>query len=196
MASTRPPARAVHRGRHHVRPALGPLTAVPGGRGGQRAPPRTLPLHDALPHARRGLPAALLRLGGAPARTRTASSTPGGRCSRGPSRSSAGGPRRVSLCPPRPFRSARPKVSTPWWGRPWTAGRWSTSPGLPGPGNSATARAGAPSRSPSSTATCGRRLRPCAASGVGGTGRPVEWAGPLERVDAFRWDWFATLTPQ
>ena len=23
-----------------------------------------------------------------------------------------------------------------------------------------------------------------------------EWAGPLERVDAFRWDWFATLTPQ
>ncbi|HXY27425.1 MAG TPA: hypothetical protein VEH82_04025, partial [Acidimicrobiales bacterium] len=22
-----------------------------------------------------------------------------------------------------------------------------------------------------------------------------EWAGPLERVDAFRWDWFATLTP-
>ena len=27
-------------------------------------------------------------------------------------------------------------------------------------------------------------------------GRPPEWAGPLERVDAFRWDWFATLTPQ
>jgi hypothetical protein len=25
---------------------------------------------------------------------------------------------------------------------------------------------------------------------------PPEWAGPLERVDAFRWDWFATLTPQ
>ena len=24
----------------------------------------------------------------------------------------------------------------------------------------------------------------------------LEWAGPLERVDAFRWDWFATLTPQ
>jgi hypothetical protein len=32
--------------------------------------------------------------------------------------------------------------------------------------------------------------------GTGGAGRPVEWAGPLERVDAFRWDWFATLTPQ
>ena len=27
-------------------------------------------------------------------------------------------------------------------------------------------------------------------------GRSPEWAGPLERVDAFRWDWFATLTPQ
>ena len=29
-----------------------------------------------------------------------------------------------------------------------------------------------------------------------GAGTPPEWAGPLERVDAFRWDWFATLTPQ
>jgi hypothetical protein len=27
-------------------------------------------------------------------------------------------------------------------------------------------------------------------------GANPEWAGPLERVDAFRWDWFATLTPQ
>jgi hypothetical protein len=27
-------------------------------------------------------------------------------------------------------------------------------------------------------------------------GESAEWAGPLERVDAFRWDWFATLTPQ
>ena len=27
-------------------------------------------------------------------------------------------------------------------------------------------------------------------------GPDLEWAGPLERVDAFRWDWFATLTPQ
>jgi hypothetical protein len=27
-------------------------------------------------------------------------------------------------------------------------------------------------------------------------GAAPEWAGPLERVDAFRWDWFATLTPQ
>ena len=27
-------------------------------------------------------------------------------------------------------------------------------------------------------------------------GESPEWAGPLERVDAFRWDWFATLTPQ
>jgi hypothetical protein len=24
----------------------------------------------------------------------------------------------------------------------------------------------------------------------------VEWAGPLEGIDAFRWGWFATLTPQ
>jgi hypothetical protein len=29
-----------------------------------------------------------------------------------------------------------------------------------------------------------------------GDGPGLEWAGPLERVDAFRWDWFATLTPQ
>jgi hypothetical protein len=28
------------------------------------------------------------------------------------------------------------------------------------------------------------------------SGETPEWAGPLERVDAFRWDWFATLTPQ
>jgi hypothetical protein len=31
---------------------------------------------------------------------------------------------------------------------------------------------------------------------VAGSGPVPEWAGPLERVDAFRWDWFATLTPQ
>ena len=31
---------------------------------------------------------------------------------------------------------------------------------------------------------------------AGGGGEVPEWAGPLERVDAFRWDWFATLTPQ
>ncbi len=30
---------------------------------------------------------------------------------------------------------------------------------------------------------------------TGATQSP-EWCGPLERVDAFRWDWFATLTPQ
>jgi hypothetical protein len=34
-----------------------------------------------------------------------------------------------------------------------------------------------------------------AALGTAGATSP-EWAGPLERVDAFRWDWFATLTPQ
>ncbi len=34
-----------------------------------------------------------------------------------------------------------------------------------------------------------------ASIGTGG-GETPEWAGPLERVDAFRWDWFATLTPQ
>jgi hypothetical protein len=37
--------------------------------------------------------------------------------------------------------------------------------------------------------------RASAALGAAGKGSP-EWAGPLERVDAFRWDWFATLTPQ
>jgi hypothetical protein len=31
---------------------------------------------------------------------------------------------------------------------------------------------------------------------ISGSGVEPEWAGPLERVDAFRWDWFATLTPQ
>ncbi len=31
---------------------------------------------------------------------------------------------------------------------------------------------------------------------VRAAGTLPEWAGPLERVDAFRWDWFATLTPQ
>jgi len=31
---------------------------------------------------------------------------------------------------------------------------------------------------------------------VGEAGDQPEWAGPLERVDAFRWDWFATLTPR
>ena len=31
---------------------------------------------------------------------------------------------------------------------------------------------------------------------VAGAGARAEWAGPLERVDAFRWDWFATLTPR
>jgi hypothetical protein len=39
-----------------------------------------------------------------------------------------------------------------------------------------------------------------AASALGAVAHPgspaLEWAGPLERVDAFRWDWFATLTPQ
>ena len=36
-----------------------------------------------------------------------------------------------------------------------------------------------------------------AAAALGtGVGPSPEWAGPLERVDAFRWDWFATLTPQ
>ena len=34
-----------------------------------------------------------------------------------------------------------------------------------------------------------------ASLGTAGAASP-EWAGPLERVDAFRWDWFATLTPQ
>ena len=36
-----------------------------------------------------------------------------------------------------------------------------------------------------------------ASAGLGDVGGAApEWAGPLERVDAFRWDWFATLTPQ
>ena len=33
-------------------------------------------------------------------------------------------------------------------------------------------------------------------SSLAGPDPGPEWAGPLERVDAFRWDWFATLTPQ
>jgi hypothetical protein len=31
---------------------------------------------------------------------------------------------------------------------------------------------------------------------VAALGQAVEWAGPLERVDAYQWDWFATLTPR
>ncbi|HUC03841.1 MAG TPA: hypothetical protein VL961_00485 [Acidimicrobiales bacterium] len=27
-------------------------------------------------------------------------------------------------------------------------------------------------------------------------GSELEWAGPLERIDPYRWDWFARLTPQ
>jgi hypothetical protein len=41
----------------------------------------------------------------------------------------------------------------------------------------------------------GDLLQASAALGTAG-GESPEWAGPLERVDAFRWDWFATLTPQ
>jgi len=37
---------------------------------------------------------------------------------------------------------------------------------------------------------------PALAEVVEGAGGQAEWAGPLERVDAFRWDWFATLTPR
>jgi hypothetical protein len=33
-------------------------------------------------------------------------------------------------------------------------------------------------------------------SQLGGSFASADWAGPLERVDPFRWDWFATLTPQ
>jgi hypothetical protein len=29
-----------------------------------------------------------------------------------------------------------------------------------------------------------------------GADEHLEWAGPLEGIDAFRWGWFATLTPQ
>ena len=39
-------------------------------------------------------------------------------------------------------------------------------------------------------------LRSSATVGGGVGDADVQWAGPLERVDAFRWDWFATLTPQ
>ena len=76
-------------------------------------------------------------------------------------------------------------------------GRWRASGRRPrGRGRLAVRRRGS-GRSPwpSSTATCGRRRRRsrrCRAE----SGPELEWAGPLERVDAFRWDWFATLTPQ
>lgn len=40
------------------------------------------------------------------------------------------------------------------------------------------------------------RVADALADMVGSLDARPEWAGPLERVDAFRWDWFATLTPQ
>jgi hypothetical protein len=33
-------------------------------------------------------------------------------------------------------------------------------------------------------------------AGLAAGDRPLEWAGPLERIDANHWDWFATLTAQ
>ncbi len=40
------------------------------------------------------------------------------------------------------------------------------------------------------------KVRAAEPSEGGIAGAALEWAGPLERVDAFRWDWFAPLTPQ
>ena len=62
LAPARPSPRAVHHRRHHVRPALGALPALPGGRVGDGQPPRPVPLHDALPPPRRERGARVLRL--------------------------------------------------------------------------------------------------------------------------------------
>ena len=74
------------------------------------------------------------------------------------------------------------------------AGVGRSMPGWPASGSSPTASARS-SPWPSSTVTSGRSR-----TALGTVGRELgatpEWAGPLERVDAFRWDWFATLTPQ
>ena len=53
LAPARPPARAVHHRGHQLRPALGALPPLPGGRGGHGQPARPLPLHDAVPPPRR-----------------------------------------------------------------------------------------------------------------------------------------------
>src|SRR5580658_8572066 len=63
VAPARPHARAIQHRRDHLWAALGPLTALPDRRGGHQHPPRTLPLHDALPPARRVCVAAVRRPG-------------------------------------------------------------------------------------------------------------------------------------
>jgi hypothetical protein len=69
-------------------------------------------------------------------------------------------------------------------GQPGVAGAWRFAEGPDG-------------RSISVAFVDGDLWRVSAALGTAtGTPVPPEWAGPLERVDAFRWDWFATLTPQ
>ena len=157
------------------------------------APPRPVPLHDALPPPRRARGARVLRPGRAAARR--------GPLLRGAARPAVGALRRgrpLGRTPRRRLRpgrsrSARRRGSTWSWARPST-GAELVEPRRGG-GRLAVRRrraATGPSRWPSSTATCGRPpppSEPAAASSP-------EWAGPLERVDAFRWDWFATLTPQ
>ncbi len=98
----------------------------------------------------------------------------------------------------RPERSpsARRRACTSWWDRPidgaalvdhhGVAGAWQFA-GTGGDGTVTVAFVD------------GDLWQAAAAIGpacAGGGGPAPQWAGPLERVDAFRWDWFATLTPQ
>jgi hypothetical protein len=77
-------------------------------------------------------------------------------------------------------------------GPPQPADQWVTCPGVAGAWQFADAEQG---RSITVAFVDGDLWEASAALGEAGV-TAAEWAGPLERVDAFRWDWFATLTPQ
>ena len=192
LAPARPPPRAVHHRWHYVRAALGAFPPLPGRRSGHGQPARPVPLHDAVLPPRRERDPRVLRPGQAAARRgpvlRGAACPPVGAVHGGRAlgRSAGGGLARGGALPP---GAGGPCRGGPGGGR--RASWWGT-PAWPAPGSSPTPSTTGPSRSPSSTATCGRPRPP---SGPAGAASP-EWAGPLERVDAFRWDWFATLTPQ
>ena len=193
LASARPSARAVHDRRHHLRAALGPVPPVSGGRDLDQPAPRPLPRHDALLATRRSRcrpspspwPSGCMR--------RTASSRHAGHCCRALSTWRVAGPPACRRLRGRRAVPALARCRTSWWARRSTgtpvdqagvAGAWQfvdpsndrfvtvafvdVTSGMPQP----------------------RWDRRWWKTG------PPEWAGPLERVDAFRWDWFATLTPQ
>ena len=187
----RPPARAIHHRRHQLRPTLGPLAPLPGAGGGVTAAPRAVPLHDALPPAGRVRDPPVLRPGQGPARRGpllpAAQSPP----FRALSRSRVAGPHRGCWSRPRRCPSALPPGSTPWWVRPLEAPRLVGHDGVAGAWQFARR-----ARHITVPFVDGDLWR--VAGALGSVCREhadgVEWAGPLEPVDANGWDWFATLS--